>query len=156
MRSSRRLSTQLAPLAAALAVAVGCRPVGVVEGGTSIADITARRPQAAALDILGIGTQREDGRIVLRSTGAVVSRGTTVTVGVMGPGMEEGTGFAVVGLEFVTRIVRFAMTEGGGVASMPAAVLSIDVPPSVRPGLYSIAAIRGSEYAIFSGGLEVH
>jgi hypothetical protein len=139
-------------LAATLA---GCQPVGVFQGQTTFADVAARRPQGAPLNILGIGTAREDGRIVLRTTGAVLSRGETTMVGVMGPGMEEGTAFAIVGIELGTRLVRYAMTEGGGVPSMPAAVLSIDVPPDAPPGLYSIIAFRDFEYSIFSGGLEV-
>lgn len=145
-----------AGLAAALAALLaGCQPVGVFEGQTTFADIAARAPQGAPINILGIGTAREDGRIVLRTTGAVVARGETTTVGVMGPGMEEGTAFAVVGIELGTHLVRYAMTEGGGGASMPAAVLSIDVPADAPPGLYSIIAFRDFEYSIFSGGLEV-
>ncbi len=157
MRSPRSLARAAVAVVAVDLVLIlpGCQPVGVFEGQTTFADIAARRPQGAPINILGIGTAREDGRIVLRTTGAVVARGETATVGVMGPGMEEGTAFAVVGIELGTRLVRFAMTEGGGVPSMPAAVLSIDVPPATPPGLYSIIAFRDFEYSIFSGGLEV-
>lgn len=152
----RRLAPRLLPIAAAAAaLAAGCRPVAVQEGEVTVADVSARRPRGGPLDILGIGTQREDGRIVLRSTGATVPRGATATVGVMGPGIEEGTGFAMVGLGFQIRILRYAVTEGGGIEPMPAAVLSIEIPAEARPGLYSIVAVRGAEYAIFSGGLEI-
>lgn len=139
-----------------LVVGLGCQPVGIFAGQTTVADIAATRSAESPVNILGIGTQREDGRIVLRSTGALVPRGATVTVGVMGPGMVEGTGFSIVGVGFGTHLVRFAMTEGGGVPSMPAAVLSIDVPATARPGLYSIIAFRELDYSIFSGGLEVY
>jgi hypothetical protein len=146
-----------AVVAAALAsFLASCQPVGVFQGQTTFVDIAARRPQGDPLNILGIGTAREDGRIVLRTTGAVVARGETATVGVMGPGMVEGTAFAVVGIELGTRLVRYAMTEGGGVPSTPAAVLAIDVPADTPAGLYSIIAFRSDfEYSIFSGGLEV-
>jgi hypothetical protein len=143
-------------LVLALVLAAGCHPVGVFEGTTTVADVAATPSEGSPVNILGIGTEREDGRIVLRTTGASVPRGSTVTVGVMGPGMMEGTGFAIVGVGFATRLVRFAMTEGGGVPSMPAAVLAIDVPATAPPGLYSIIAFRELDYSIFSGGLEVH
>jgi hypothetical protein len=136
-------------------VAAGCHRSGL-PGQTTSADIAVAPKVESPVNIRGIGTEREDGRSVLRTTGAMVPRGSTATIGVMGPGMVEGTGFAIVGVGFATRLVRFAMTEGGGVAGIPAAVLSIDVPATAPPGLYSIVAFRDLDYSIFSGGLEVY
>jgi len=155
-RRRRRSASECAGILLCVLVAAGCRPVGVFQGQTTFADIAVAPKVESPVNILGIGTEREDGRIVLRTTGAIVPRGSTATIGVMGPGMMEGTGFAIVGVGFATRLVRFATTEGGGVASIPAAVLSIDVPATAPPGLYSIVAFRDLDYSIFSGGLEVY
>ena len=142
-----------------LALGVGllteCHPVAVRPDGVTAADVAVPRAPAESFDLLGIGVPGADGRIALRPTGVAVPRGATVTVGVTGPGIVQGTGFLVVGTGFVTRLVRFAVTEGGGREPMPAAVLSIDVPAAARPGLYSLAAFRDGRLALLSGGLEV-
>ena len=39
--------------------------------------------------------------------------------------------------------------------NQPAAVLSLTVPESARPGLYSILAFRDGRFSISSGSLEV-
>jgi hypothetical protein len=73
----------------------------------------------------------------------------------MGPGMIEGTGFVVLGIGFQASVVRFGETQGGSGEPQPAAVLTLAVPPDAQPGLYSIVAMRGFEFALFSGGIEV-
>lgn len=113
-----------------------------------------RAPQQS-FDLLAAGVPGADGGIALRPTGVEVRRGEAATVGVMGPGIVQGTGFLVVGTGFVTRLVRFAVAEGGGREPMPAAVLSIDVPAAARPGLYSLVAFRDGRLAVLSGALEV-
>ena len=69
--------------------------------------------------------------------------------------MVPGTGFVVLGIGFQASVERFGETQGGSGASQPAAVLSLVIPPDARPGLYSIVAVRGFEFAVFSGGIEV-
>jgi len=144
---------------AALLVACGtllaaCQPVPLRAGETVRADVSL--PGAApAVNLAVIGLAEGTQPIVLHPTGLRIGRGTSATVGVAGPGVEPGTAFAVIGIGFDLRLVRFGTTQGGGQEPMPAAVLSLAVAPDVAPGLYSLIAIRGSEYAVFSGGVEV-
>jgi hypothetical protein len=136
-------------------LALGCRAVLVEPGVATQADVAAPLEGEAPLNILGIGVADADGRILLRTTGVSVARGSMVQLGVMGPGMIEGTAFLAVGVGLELRPIRFAMTEGGGGASQPAAVLLLTVPADTRPGLYSVVAYREGRMSVFSGGLEV-
>lgn len=140
------------PLVAALAA---CNPVAVRGGETAAADVRVPPRPAPELDILAIGRADAEGRIVLRATGVGVARGETATIGMMGPGLVAGTSFVVLGTGFRASVVRYGETQGGSGTPMPAAVVSLVVPPGVAPGLYSIIALRGVEMAMLSGGIEV-
>ena len=140
---------------AALLLLAGCHPVAVRPQETTVADVTVPTRPASSVNILALGRADADGRIVLRATGIQVARGETATIGLMGPGMTPGTGFAVVGIGFSATVVRFGETQGGSGGTQPAAVVSLVVPPDAPPGLYSIVAVRGFEMATFSGGIEV-
>jgi len=142
------------PLLALLLLAA-CHPVAVRRGETTQADVTVPTQPVANVNILAIGRADAAGQIVLRTTGIEVARGETATIGLMGPGMTPGTGFVVLGIGFQASVVRFGETQGGSGASQPAAVLSLVVPDDAPPGLYSIVAVRGFEFALFSGGIEV-
>jgi len=142
-------------LLVALGLLAACHPVAVRRGETTAADVTVPTQPVTAVNILAIGRADDAGQIVLRSTGIAVARGETATIGVMGPGMTPGTGFVVLGIGFQANVVRFGETQGGSGTSQPAAVLSLVVPADARPGLYSIVAVRGFEFALFSGGIEV-
>lgn len=125
-------------------------------GEVTRADVVVPPRDVAAVNILAMGiAEREGVPIVLGPSGVRVTRGTSAMIGVTGPGMEEGTAFAVIGLGLSVRIIRFAMTQGGTQGPQPAAVLSLVVPPDAAPGLYSLIAVRGREYSVFPGGLEV-
>jgi hypothetical protein len=139
----------------ALLLLAACHPVVVRSQETTIADVTVPTRPVTAVNILGIGRADADGRIVLRSTGIEAARGETATIGVMGPGMAPGTGFVVLGIGFQASVIRYGETAGGSGSSQPAAVLSLVVPPDARPGIYSIIVVRGSEFAMLSGGIEV-
>ena len=140
---------------ALLPLVAACHPVVVRSQETTVADVTVPTQPVTNVNILGIGLADADGRIVLRATGIEVPRGSTTTIGLMGPGMTPGTGFAVLGIGFQANVIRFGETQGGSGTSQPAAVLSLVVPPDAPPGLYSIVAIRGFELATLSGGIEV-
>ena len=142
-------------LLVALLLVAGCHPVVVRSGETTAADVPVPTLPERSVNILGIGRADQDGRIVLRTTGIAVARGETATIGVMGPGMAPGTGFAVLGLGFRASVVRYGETQGGATASQPAAVLTLAVPPDAPTGLYSIVALRGFEMAMLSGAIEV-
>lgn len=139
----------------ALAAVAGCTPVVVTSDELAIADIAAPAQGEEDFNVLAIGVADADGRIVLRTTGASVARGESIQIGVMGPGILWGAHFMVVGVDLPVELVRFAVTQGGGVEPQPAAVLRIDVPEHAEPGLYSILVLRFGRYTIFSGGLEV-
>jgi hypothetical protein len=140
---------------AALLVLAACHPVAVRPQETTIADVTVPTQPVTSVNILALGRADADGRIVLRAAGIQVARGETATIGLMGPGMTPGTGFAVIGIGFGATVVRFGETQGGSGGTQPAAVVSLVVPPDAAPGLYSIVAIRGFEMATFAGGIEV-
>lgn len=142
-------------LLAALTLLAACHPVGVRQGETTFADVAVPTQPVANVNILAIGRADADGAIRLRTTGVAVARGETATIGLMGPGMSEGTGFVVLGVGFRADVVRFGETQGGSGTPQPAAVLSLEVPPDATPGLYSIVAMRGFEFAMLSGGIEV-
>lgn len=143
-------------LLAFAALLVGaCTPVVVGPDQVSVADIESPREDEEDLNILAIGTADAEGRIVLRTTGTEVARGESIEIGVMGPGMLWGAHFMIVGVDIPVELVRFAVTQGGGIEPQPAAVLRIDVPEHAEPGLYSILVLRFGRYSIFSGGLEV-
>lgn len=149
---SRARSTALL----ALTLLAACHPVAVRRGETTVADVTVPTQPVTAVNILAIGRAASDGgQIVLRTTGIAVARGETATIGLMGPGMIEGTGFVVLGIGFQATVLRFGETQGGSGEPQPAAVLTLVVPPDAQPGLYSIVAVRGFEFALFSGGIEV-
>jgi hypothetical protein len=140
----------------ALLLLAACHPVVVRSQETTIADVTVPTRAETAVNILGIGRADADGRIVLRATGIEVARGETTMIGVMGPGMAPGTGFVVLGgIGFQASVIRYGETQGGSGSSQPAAVLSLVVPPDAVPGIYSIIAVRGAEFAMLSGGIEV-
>lgn len=153
-RAGRRVAA-VAGAVVLLAVAGGCTPVGVRAGEVTVADVAVPRQGDDELNLLAIGTADADGRILLRTTGASVARGETIEVGVMGPGLLWGAQFLVVGLDIPVKLVRFAVTQGGGIGPQPAAVLRITVPEDAAPGLYSILVTRFGHHSIFSGGLEV-
>lgn len=132
-----------------------CTPVGVRPDEVAIADIGVPSQAEEDFNVLAIGTADADGRIVLRTTGTSVGRGETIQIGVMGPGILWGAHFMVIGIDLPVELVRFAVTQGGGVDPQPAAVLRINVPEDAEPGLYSILVLRFGRYTIFSGGLEV-
>ncbi len=156
MRGARTLPVvSLLALLALLPVLAACHPVVVRPQETIAADVTVPTQPSANVNILGIGRADADGRIVLRATGIEVARGETATIGLMGPGMEPGTGFVVLGIGFQANVIRYGETAGGSGTTQPAAVLSLVVPPDAPPGLYSIVAIRGFELATLSGGIEV-
>lgn len=138
-----------------LPLLAACHPIVVRPQESTVADVAVPTQPAASVNILGIGRADADGRIVLRATGIEVARGTTATIGLMGPGMTPGTGFVVLGIGFQASVLRYGETQGGSGTSQPAAVLSLVVPPDAPPGLYSIVAIRGFEFAMLSGGIEV-
>ena len=142
-------------LLALLPLAAACHPVVVRSQETTVADVTVPTQPVTNVNILAIGLADGDGRIVLRATGIEVQRGTTATIGLMGPGMTPGTGFAVLGIGFQANVIRYGETQGGSGTSQPAAVLSLVVPSDAPPGLYSIVAIRGFELATLTGGIEV-
>lgn len=141
-------------LLAALTSFGACHPVAVRPGETTIADVTVPTQATTDVNILGIGLADATGQITLRSTGIAVARGETAMIGVMGPGMIPGTGFVVLGFGFQTTVVRYGETQGGA-GSQPAAVLSLVVPANTPPGLYSIIAVRGFEFSMLSGSIEV-
>ncbi|MBM4268783.1 MAG: hypothetical protein FJ144_19580 [Deltaproteobacteria bacterium] len=155
MRRSRKRAGSWGLLCVAAALACSCRPVAVQPDLVTLADVAVPASAPEDLNILAVGIADGEGRILLRTTGATVARGSTIDIGVMGPGLVEGTGFLVVGVGIPVRLVRYAMTQGGGIEPMPAAVLSLTVPESAPPGLYSLIVFRGTHYSIFSGGLEV-
>lgn len=142
------------PLLALLALAA-CHPVVVRPQETTAADVTVPTLPVANVNIVGIGRADQDGRIVLRATGIAVARGETATIGISGPGMIPGTGFVVLGTGFRASVIRYAETQGGSGTTQPAAVLSLVVPSDASPGLYSVVAVRGFEFAVLSGGIEV-
>ncbi|MBY0274511.1 hypothetical protein K2Z84_04150 [Candidatus Binatia bacterium] len=141
------------PLLALLALAA-CHPVVVRPQETTAADVAVPTLPVSNINIVGIGRADQDGRIVLRATGIAVARGETATIGVMGPGMIPGTRFVVLGARFRASVIRYAETQGGS-GTTPAAVLSLVVPPDASPGLYSVMAVRGYEFALLSGAVEV-
>jgi len=142
-------------VASVLLSLAACTPVVVGPDEVAIADVGVPSQAEDDFNVLAIGTADADGRIVLRTTGASVGRGETILVGVMGPGILWGAHFMVVGIDLPVELVRFAVTQGGGIDPQPAAVLRIDVPDDAEPGLYSILVLRFGRYTIFSGGLEV-
>lgn len=144
-----------AAIASALLVWSGCTPVAVRPDEVTVADVGVPRQGDEGLNILAIGTADADGRIVLRTTGTSVARGETADIGVMGPGLLLGAQFLVVGIDIGVELIRFAVTQGGGIEPQPAAVLRVVVPEHAEPGLYSLLVIRSGRYTIFSGGLEV-
>jgi hypothetical protein len=131
-----------------------CTPVAVHQGTSTPADVAASRGDGSALNLLSMGVAGADGRIFPRPTGGAVDRGSTVTVGVVGPGIAPGTAIGVLAVGFGIRPIRFTTTQGGS-GPIPAAVLSLTVPSDARPGLYSIVAVRGTELSVLSGVLEV-
>jgi hypothetical protein len=141
-------------LLAALTSFAACHPVAVRPGETTLADVTVPTQATTDVNILGIGRADATGQITLRSTGIAVARGETTMIGVMGPGMIPGTGFVVLGFGFQANVVRYGETQGGA-GSQPAAVLSLVVPANTPPGLYSIIAVRGFEFSMLSGSIEV-
>jgi hypothetical protein len=150
----RRFSAVARSWAAAALMLAGCQPVPVRIGEVTHADVGV--PAAPrTVNLVAIGIAVGDQPIVVRPTGLRVSRGTSATIGVAGAGVEPGTTFAVVGLGFGLRLIRVGTTQGGGQAAIPAAVLSLDVGSDVGPGLYSLVAVRGAEYSVLAGGIEV-
>ena len=132
-----------------------CTPVIVEADETATADIFVPARGAEEFNVLAIGVADDEGRILLRTTGASVERGQTIDLGVMGPGILWGAHFMVVGVDIPVELLRFAVTQGGGLEPQPAAVLRISVPEEAEPGLYSILVTRLGRYTIFSGGLEI-
>jgi hypothetical protein len=123
-------------------------------GETTVADVAAP-PAPGSVNLVVAGIAVGDGPIELRASGFRIARGASSTLGVAGPGVEPGTSFAVMGIGFDVRVVRFGVTEGGGQSPLPAAVLALEVSPDVAPGLYSLIAVRGEEYSLLSGSVEV-
>jgi hypothetical protein len=152
---ARPRSPVLLAILAALQALMACNAVAVRRGETTAADVKVPTQPVTNVNILAIGRADADGRIVLRGTGISVARGETVMIGLSGPGMIPGTGFVVLGFGFQTTVVRFGETQGGSGMVQPAVVLSLAVPPDTPPGLYSIVAMRGFEFALFSGSIEV-
>lgn len=142
-------------MASAALAGAACTPVIVGPDETAVADIGVPAQADDDFNVLAIGTADADGRIVLRTTGASVARGETIDIGVMGPGILWGAHFMIVGVDIPVELIRFAVTQGGGVEPQPAAVLRVSVPETAQPGLYSILVLRFGRYTIFSGGLEV-
>ncbi|MEW6272415.1 MAG: hypothetical protein AB1689_24295 [Thermodesulfobacteriota bacterium] len=142
-------------LVAGLQALAACNAVAVRRGETTSADVLVPTQPTTNVNILAIGRADVDGRIVLRGTGISVTRGETVMIGMSGPGMIPGTGFVVLGFGFQASVVRFGETQGGSGIVQPAVVLSLVVPADTPPGLYSIVAMRGFEFALFSGAIEV-
>lgn len=156
MRFSRWRQLLLAiPALLMLVGTSGCQPVAVLPGQVTSADVAVVPDPPAPLNILGVGIEDAQGRIILRSTGTTLRRGATTRLGVMGPGIEPGTKLLVGGARFSTVLERYARTTGGGVDPQPAAVLSVTVPADAPAGIYSIFAIRDHDYAVLSGGIEV-
>jgi hypothetical protein len=143
-------------LAASFALSfAACQPVPLRAGETVRADVAVPPAQPAVnLAVIGV-TQDVQRPIELHPTGVRVARGSESTIGIAGPGVEPGTAFAVIGIGFDLRLVRFGTTQGGGQMPMPAAVLSLAVAPDVVPGLYSLIAVRGVEYSVLAGSVEV-
>jgi hypothetical protein len=106
------------------------------------------------VNVVAIGVAVPDQPFFLRTTGVRVARGTSVTLGLAGPGVEPGASFAVLGPGFDTRLVRFGVTQGGQ-GPLPAAVLTLAVRSDVLPGLYTLLATRDGEYSVFAGAVEV-
>ena len=154
MRDRRKLSAALVPLLTA-ALASACQPVPVRVGETALADVGLPPVAEPAVNLVAIGVAAEGQPIVLRTTGVRLERGSTVMLGVAGPGVEPGALIAVVGTGFDTRVVRFGVTQGGGQPPMPAAVLSVTIGDSVSPGLYTLLAARSGQVSLFTGGVEV-
>lgn len=138
----------------ALLTFAACHPVAVRSGATASADVAVPAQGADPLNLLVIGAQTGDGPIQLGGTGVRVARGTTEKIAVAGPGIAPGTAFAVVGIGPTLQVLQFGMTQGG-VDAIPAALLSLTVPPGTPPGLYSIVAVRGVEVAFLTGSIEV-
>ncbi len=132
-----------------------CTPVVVAPDEVAIADVAVPAQAEDDFNVLAIGTADPQGRIVLRTTGTSVGRGETIDIGVMGPGVLPGAHFMVVGVDISVELIRFAVTQGGGIDPQPAAVLRVVVPEEAAPGLYSVLVLREGRYTIFSGGLEV-
>ncbi|MDG2305387.1 MAG: hypothetical protein P8R42_12215 [Candidatus Binatia bacterium] len=136
-------------------VGSGCTPVVVRADEVAIADIAVPRQGEEDFNVLAVGTADAEGRIILRTTGTTVSRGETIDIGVMGPGILWGAHFMIVGIDVPVELIRFAATQGGGVDPQPAAVLRVTVPEHAERGLYSILVVRFGRYTIFTGGLEI-
>lgn len=141
-------------IVAAAAALAACQPVPLRAGETVRADV-AVPASAPAVNLVAIGAGTEGQPIALHPTGFRIERGASAMIGVAGPGVEPGTGFAIVGIGFDLRLVRFGTTQGGGQTPLPAAVLSLSVGADVAPGLYSILAVRGTDYSVLAGGVEV-
>ncbi|HEY8515035.1 MAG TPA: hypothetical protein VIS07_05955 [Candidatus Binatia bacterium] len=148
-------AASLLAILGALQLLLACTAVEVRRGETTLADVQVPTQPTTSVNILGIGRADAEGRIVLRPTGISVSRGETAIIGLSGPGMIPGTGFVVLGFGFQANVVRYAETQGGSGTPQPAVVLSLTVPADTPPGLYSIMALRGYEFAMMTAAIEV-
>ena len=147
----------LGTTAVALVVSTGCQPVTVRSGDLVPAPIAVAPGDSSALNILAIGSVNPDGSFAARphASGFTVTRGSTVAIAVIGPGMLSGTRVGVVGTGFVSTPIGFDTISGGSFDGQPVAVFSLLVPSYAEPGLYSVIAGRGTAFSVLAGSLEV-
>jgi len=109
------------------------------------------------VNILAIGVLNPDGSFNprLRASGFAVTRGSNVMIAVVGPGMITGTRVGVVGTGFVSVPAEFGQVTGGTFDGQPVAVFSMTIPQTAQPGIYSVIAGRGTQFAVLAGALEV-
>jgi hypothetical protein len=133
----------------------GCTPVAVREGEVASADIAVPPGDSTVFNIIGIGVADAQGNITPRSTGLRVAAGSHTLIGAVGPGLVEGTTFAVIGLGPSVQLVSFTVAQTVTQGTVPAAVLWLNVPDDVPAGLYSLLALHGGQISIFTAGIEV-
>ena len=146
-----------------VAVSVGllllpsCQPVTVHSGDLVPAPIAVNPGDSSALNILAIGSVNPDGTFAARphASGFTVTRGSTLAIAIIGPGMQSGTRVGVVGTGFVSTPIGFDTISGGAFDGQPVAVFSLSIPPYAEPGLYSVIAGRGTAFSVLAGSLEV-
>jgi hypothetical protein len=151
----RRVSRLAGAGLLAVALLAACTPVTVREGEVASADIGVPPGDSTGFNILAIGVADAQGSIAPRSTGLRVAPGSHTMIGAVGPGLVDGTTFAVIGLGPSVQLVRFTVAQTVTQGTLPAAVLWLNVPDDAPAGLYSLLALRDGQISIFTAGIEV-
>jgi hypothetical protein len=155
VRFDRRISRFAGAGLLGAALLVGCTPIALRQGEVASADIGVPPADSTAFNIIGIGVADAQGNITPRSTGLRVAAGSHTLIGAVGPGLVDGTKFAVIGFGPSVELVSFTVAQTVTQGTVPAAVLWLNVPDDVPAGLYSLLALHDGQLSIFTAGIEV-